>query len=205
MADQATHQHSRSDKRAIGFCMLVGMLAITQGLDTAETAGFLAMPRYNQDFGFYSETAKANMITAGQQTEMFGILLGGAIVASAASGWIGGQFGRRGGIFLGALTGFINPIIQATVTTWAGLIVGKFVSGVGIGFGQTFVIPYWSETMPTHLRGLMLVSLQAIINVFSFVGSSINEGTHDLTSRWAYRGPLLTELLAPLILLVALY
>lgn len=197
--------YTRSAKRVLGYCMLVGMLAVTQGLDIAQTSGFLAMPRFNQDFGRWNEAAQGHVITAGQQTEMFGILLAGAVVSSAASGWVGTHWGRRTGIFVGALTGFINPIIQATVTTWAGLMVGKFISGFGIGLGQTFVIPYWAETTPAHLRGLVLVSLQGIINIFTLVGSCVNEGTHDLTTRWAYRGPLLTELLAPLILLVAIY
>jgi MFS transporter, SP family, sugar:H+ symporter len=132
---------------------------------------------------------------------MYGILLGGAIISSAASGYIGQKWGRKSGIFLAAFTGLVNPIIQATVTSWSGLMVGKFISGLGIGFGQTFVIPYWAETTPAYLRGLMLVGLQGIINVSTFVGQCINEGTHNLTTRWAYRGPLLTELLAPLTLL----
>jgi hypothetical protein len=49
MADHtapATQSYARSDKRVIGYCMLVGLLAVTQGLDTGETAGFIAMPRY---------------------------------------------------------------------------------------------------------------------------------------------------------------
>lgn len=197
--------YKRSNLKVIGYCMVVGMLAVTQGLDIGETAGFLAMPRFNQDFGSYSAATQTWSTTAGQQTEMYGLLLGGAIVSSAASGWIGARWGRRFGIFLGAFTGLINPIIQATVTTWPGLMAGKFISGLGIGFGQTFVIPYWSETTPATLRGLMLVALQGIINVFTFVGQCINEGTHNLTTRWAYRGPLLTELLAPLILIALIY
>ncbi|KAK4934294.1 hypothetical protein LTR10_024394 [Elasticomyces elasticus] len=209
MASQTVHDegnlYKRSNLKVIGYCMIVGLLAVTQGLDIGETAGFLAMPRFNQDFGSYSAATQAWSTTAGQQTEMFGLLLGGAIVSSAASGWIGAHWGRRFGIFLGAITAFINPIIQATVTTWPGFMVGKVISGIGIGFGQTFVIPYWSETTPAALRGMMLVALQGIINVFTFVGQCINEGTHGLTTRWAYRGPLLTELLAPLILLVLIY
>jgi MFS transporter, SP family, sugar:H+ symporter len=155
------------------------------------------------DFG--DAGPKGNVLTAGQQTELFGILLAGAVFSSAISGWIGGRWGRKAGIFLGALTGLVNPIIQATVTSWSALMVAKFISGIGIGFGQTFVIPYWSETTPAMLRGLVLVALQGIINIFTLVGSSINEGTHNMTTRWAYRIPLLTELLAPGLLLILLY
>lgn len=47
-------EYKRSNKRVIGYCLLVGLLAVTQGLDIGETAGFLAMPRYVDSHGILS-------------------------------------------------------------------------------------------------------------------------------------------------------
>jgi hypothetical protein len=49
MAELNGH-YTRSNARVIGFCATVGLLAVTQGLDVAQTSGFLAMPRYEITF-----------------------------------------------------------------------------------------------------------------------------------------------------------
>lgn len=131
--------------------------------------------------------------------------MGAACVAAAVSGNLGTRFGRRFGLFLAAITSIIGPAVQCGVTTWAGLLAGKVIAGLGVGFAANFVIPYWAETTPAALRGMIIVMYQGIINVSQFIGQCINEGTHGLESRWAYRGPLLTELVPPMILIPFLF
>ena len=136
---------------------------------------------------------------------LYGIQIGFAIIGCVISGPIGSRFGRKVGLGLMCTTSMIGPAIQTGVTTYAGLVAGRAVAGAGIGFAANFVITYWSEAAPVELRGLIVVMYQGWINVAQFVGAAINEGTHDLTSRWAYRGPLLTELVPPGILLIWLF
>lgn len=128
-----------------------------------------------------------------------------ALIAAAVSGTIGSRYGRRIGLFLAAFTSIIGPAIQTGVTTYAGLLVGKAIAGLGVGFAANFVIPYWAETTPASLRGSVIVMYQAIINISQFIGQCINEGTHDIPNEWSYRAPLLTELLPPIILIAFLY
>ncbi|KAG0646297.1 putative glucose transporter rco-3 [Hyphodiscus hymeniophilus] len=144
-------------------------------------------------------------MSAGHQTIMYGIQLGFVCVACIISGPIGARYGRRVGLGLCCITSIIGPAVQAGVTTYAGLVVGRAIAGLGIGFAANFVIIYWSEAAPVELRGLIVVMYQGLINLAQFVGAAINEGTHTMDIRWAYRGPLLTELAAPLILFAFLF
>lgn len=156
------------------------------------------------DFGQYNPKTKTYGFTAEQQTLIYGTTLAGALVAAAISGNIGTYLGRRWGLFLCALFSIIGPAVQIGATSYGTMIAGRALGGIGYGFAANFVIPYWAETTPASLRGLIIVMYQGIINVFQFVGQCINQGTHGLTTRWAYRAPLVTELLPPVLLLAFL-
>jgi SP family sugar:H+ symporter-like MFS transporter len=158
-----------------------------------------------KDFGYYDPTLQAYNMTAGDQTTVGGVTLALTVVACMVSGPIGARYGRRAGLALCAIFSIIGPAVQTGATTFAGMVIGRGISGAGIGFAANFVITYWSEAAPVELRGLIVVMYQGFINVAQFVGSAINEGTHSMTTRWAYRAPLLTEFVAPLILLGALF
>ena len=149
----------------------------------------------------YDPATRAYRLTAGQQTEAFGIQLGLTIVAAAISGTIGSLYGRRAGLFLAAVMSIIGPAIQVGVTTWSGILVGKAISGLGVGFAANFVIPYWAETTPASLRGSVIVWYQAILNVSQFLGQCVNQGTHNIPNAWSFRIPLLTQLVMPAVVL----
>ncbi|RFU26555.1 hypothetical protein B7463_g9780, partial [Scytalidium lignicola] len=195
----------RSNKKVMYYCFVVGLGAILFGLDQGETTGFLAMPRFLEDFGYYDEKLKAYNMSANDQAIIYGVQLAFVCVSCIISGPIGAQYGRRVGLALCAITSIIGPAVQASVTTFAGIVVGRSISGFGIGFAANFVITYWSEAAPVELRGLIVVMYQGLINVAQFVGAAINEGTSGMPTRWAYRAPLLTELAAPLALLAFMF
>lgn len=153
----------------------------------------------------YQPALGYKVVTATQQISAAGATLGAACVAALISGNIGTRYGRRVGLLLAGITTTVGPAIQCGATTWATAMVGRVIGGFGAGFAANFVIPYWAETTPASLRGLVIVMYQAIINVSTLVGQCINEGTHNLTTRWAYRAPLLTELLPPMVLVACLY
>jgi SP family sugar:H+ symporter-like MFS transporter len=154
-----------------------------------------------QDFGYYDSGLGRYNISASNQTLLAGTQLAMACVAAAISGPIGTYFGRRFGLFLCVITSIIGPAVQASSTLWSTVVVGRCISGLGIAFSQNFALAYWAEATPASLRGSVVVMYQGITNVSQFVAQCINEGTHNMDTRWAYRIPLLIKLLAPSILL----
>ena len=128
-----------------------------------------------------------------------------AYVVAAISGPIGTYFGRRFGLFLCVITSIIGPAVQASSTLWSTVVVGRCISGLGIAFSLNFALAYWVEATPASLCGSVVVMYQGITNVSQFVAQCINEGTHNMDTRWAYRIPLLIERLAPSILLGFLF
>jgi len=81
------------------------------------------------------------------------------------------------------------------------LTVGKIVNGGVYGLGSAFVPMFISETAPAVVRGMLVALLQTSINTGQLLATAINWGTHDLESRWAYRGPFLADMIVPIIIL----
>jgi hypothetical protein len=52
------------------------------------------------------------------------------------------------------------------------------------------------------MRGLMIALYQTGVNIGQLIGSCINQGTYNMSTRWAYRIPLITQLIFPLILIL---
>ncbi|OQU96574.1 hypothetical protein CLAIMM_02638 [Cladophialophora immunda] len=199
-------EYTRSNKRVIGYCLIVGLAAMGFGLGSGETSGFLAMPVFNEVYGEeYDPITGRRVLSAAQQTTLNGSTLGAAAVTAAISGYIGTRFGRHRGLFFVTIFSFLTGIVQIATTTWAGLLAGRIIGGLAVGFAANFVIPYWAETTPASLRGMIIVLYQGIVNVSQFVGQCVNEGSHNLKTRWAYRAPLMTEFIPSLLLLVGLY
>ena len=153
----------------------------------------------------YDPTTGSKILTAGQQTELIGVLLGVAFIGAALSSIIGSRYGRRAGLFLAALTSMIGSAIQAGATSWGALIAGKAVAGLTFGFVSNFVIPYWAETTPATIRGSVIAWYSLISNISQFVGQCTNEVTHSIPNAWSFRIPLLTQLIVPIIVVCFVY
>lgn len=153
----------------------------------------------------YDPATNTKVLTAPQISGIGGSALGAAVVGAAFAGTVGTRFGRKWGLLLAALAYVIGISIAVGALNFQTVIVGRVFVGLGVGLAANFIIPYWAETAPKSMRGLIIVMYQGMINVAQLVGASINKGTHDLTTRWAYRGPLLTELLMPTICIALVY
>ncbi|KIW36905.1 uncharacterized protein PV06_10810 [Exophiala oligosperma] len=194
----------RSDLRVIGYCLIVGLGATAFGFDQGLTSGFLAMQAYNRSFGYYNEAIGKYAMTAGRQTSLSGVLTGFILIAAMVAGPIGSKFGRKAGFIITCIVGLIGSCIQM-IPHFAATLVGKAFMGLAIGFTGQFCIPYWSEAAPVYLRGSIVIFYQFFINIPTFIGACVDQGTYKISSNLAYQIPLICTLLAPLVLLSLIY
>lgn len=71
------------------------------------------------------------------------------LVTSVAAGRVGDLIGRKGTLFVGAIVFTIGGIIQTFTTGFWSMIVGRLISGFGVGLLSCDSIPY-------TIRGLRL-------------------------------------------------
>ena len=103
--------------------------------------------------GFFGMDGVAGFIAA---------LFAGMFLATIGCGFLADRFGRRA-IFTYSLLGYSAAnVMMAFQTTAAGLVVWRFIGGLGIGVEIVTIGAYLAELVPRHLRGKAQAAAHAI-------------------------------------------
>ncbi|KAK9476440.1 general substrate transporter [Lipomyces japonicus] len=108
--------------------------------------------------------------TRAQLGTMVAILEIGALISSLIVGRIGDIIGRRKTIFYGSIIFVIGGAFQAFTIGMNSMILGRIISGFGVGMLSTIVPVYQSEISPPHHRG-RLACIEFTGNVVGYASS----------------------------------
>ncbi|KAG8885012.1 hypothetical protein FRB97_002519 [Tulasnella sp. 331] len=168
-------------------CMFISFLcSCANGYDGSLMTAINAMPYYQ---------AKFNPGTLGSSTGLiFSIYTVGGIVGPWVAGPIAdGRFGRRGGMFAGAIIICIGSAVIASSNTMHQFIGGRFLLGFGVSVLTTSAPSYCVEICPPQWRGRMT----GFYNCGWFGGSipaaAITLGTAKIKSDLSWRLPLIFQ------------
>ncbi|KAK4774160.1 hypothetical protein SAY87_029179 [Trapa incisa] len=97
------------------------------------------------DLGFSGNTLAEGLVVS--------TCLGGAFIGSLFSGWIADGFGRCKAFQLSALPMIIGASMSALSKTLLGMLLGRFLVGIGMGVGSPVASLYVTEVSPAYVRG----------------------------------------------------
>lgn len=109
------------------------------GYDQGVMSGIITAPYFKSYFG---------NPTHGQLGTMVAILEVGAFITSLLVGRVGDILGRRKTILYGSIIFVLGGSIQTAATGIPIMIIGRIISGFGVGFLSTIVPIYQSEISP---------------------------------------------------------
>ncbi|PFH54773.1 hypothetical protein AMATHDRAFT_72540 [Amanita thiersii Skay4041] len=148
----ADRHNASSTRRLVGQPLLYAITIFASlgvflfGYDQGVMSGIITGPYFRRYFNFPGAIELGTMVA---------ILEIGALITSLAAGRVGDIIGRRGTLFTGAFIFTIGGAIQTfTVGFWS-MIIGRFVSGFGVGLLSTIVPIYQSEISPPNHRGAL--------------------------------------------------
>lgn len=116
------------------------------GIDISSMSAFLGIDAYLNFFGSPDSTLQG-FITASMSL--------GSFFGSIASSFISEPFGRRASLLLCAFFWCVGAAIQSSSQNVAQLIIGRLISGFGVGFGSAVAPVYGAELAPRRIRGLI--------------------------------------------------
>ncbi|KAH9175469.1 general substrate transporter [Lactarius sanguifluus] len=131
------------------------------GYDQGVMSGIITGPHFRKYFN------SPNSLEVGT---MVAVLEVGAFITSIAAGQIGDIIGRRGTLFAGAVIFGIGGAVQTLTTGFYVMVVGRVISGLGVGLLSTIVPIYQSEISPPNHRGA-LACMEFTGNVFGYASS----------------------------------
>lgn len=168
VVDASTHTNALTQRLGIrgeGLVLFVTCFAslgvFMFGYDQGVMSGILTHPHFRTYFHDPS---------AAQVGTMVAILEIGALITSLLSGVAADRLGRKAVMVWGAVAFSLGGLIQSLATGYHAMIVGRIISGFGVGFLSMIVPTYQSEISPAENRG-KLACIEFTGNIVGYMAS----------------------------------
>lgn len=151
------------------------------GFDISSMSAFIGTTQYGNYFDHPNSTMQG-FITAAMSL--------GSFFGSIFSSFISEPFGRRASLLICAFFWTVGAAIQSSSQNRAQLIIGRIISGVGVGFGSSVAPVYGSELSPRKIRGTIgglfqfSVTLGIMIMFYISYGCSKINGVGSFRLAW---------------------
>ncbi|KAJ8663470.1 hypothetical protein O0I10_000711 [Lichtheimia ornata] len=154
------------------FCVAIGGFLF--GYDTGVISGAL-QPMQEV---FHMSTVRQEVVVSGTTI--------GAIVGGAAAGVLSDRFGRKPLIIFSDLVFIAGALLQALAKSYAVLLLGRLVVGIGVGMASMLVPVYISELSPRHIRGRLTTLNTLVVTFGQVIAYVINIAFSNVDEGWRY-------------------
>lgn len=172
--------------RSLVMALFVSMGGLLFGYDTGQISGFQEMDNYLHRYG---EVIKGNWAFSDTRAGLIvGLLSIGTLVGALVGAPLADYLGRKWSITVWNVVLIIGLIVQISSPDghWWQMVVGRWVTGLGVGGCSLLVPMYQGESAPRHIRGAMISCYQLFVTLGIFLAYCINLGTNhmDGTAQW---------------------
>lgn len=144
-------------------------------------------------------------ITKVQQEVLVGCLSIVSLIGSLAGGRTSDAIGRKWTMAIGAIIFQLGGIIMTVAYSFQILMLGRLLSGIGIGFGATIMGVYIAEISPAISRGFLTTFPEICINLGILLGYISNYAFSGLPANINWRVMLALGILPSIIIGFALF
>ncbi|KAF6149757.1 hypothetical protein GIB67_017490 [Kingdonia uniflora] len=156
--DNVPTEKLKKNKFVYGCVVLASMTSILLGYDIGVMSGA----------AMYIQT---DLKISDLQLEiLIGILNLYSLIGSGLAGKTSDMIGRRYTIVFAAVIFFVGALLMGFATNYAFLMVGRFVAGIGVGYGMMIAPVYTTEVAPASARGFLTSLPEVFINIGILLG-----------------------------------
>ncbi|KAL4914364.1 general substrate transporter [Aspergillus aurantiobrunneus] len=179
-------------------CLMVPYLCgCLNGYDGSLMGGLNAMETYLAFF---------NMETSGSSTGIvFAIYNIGSIPAVFFTGPVNDYWGRRVGMFIGALIIVIGTCVQSPSVNRGMFLAGRFILGFGVSFCSVSAPCYVSEMAHPAWRGTITGLYNTTWYIGSILASWVVYGCARLDNRDSFRIPIWCQLISSVLVIIGVW
>lgn len=120
------------------------------------------------------------------QETIVGMAIVGAMVGSAAGGWLNDAFGRKTATLVADVIFTIGAIIMAVAPDPYVLIFGRLLVGIGVGLASVTAPVYIAEASPSEVRGGLVSTNVLMITGGQFLSYFINLAFTEVEGTWRW-------------------
>ncbi|XP_042442709.1 polyol transporter 5-like [Zingiber officinale] len=187
-AVKASPAKPRRNYYALGCSILASMTSVVLGYDVAVMSG---ANMYIKDDLKISDT---------QIEILSGIINLYSIIGSIAAGRTSDWIGRRNTMILACAIFFTGALTMGLAPSYAVLMVGRFVAGIGVGYALMIAPVYAAEVAPSSSRGFLSSFPEVFINFGVLLGYVSNFAFNGLPAHLNWRVMLAVGAVPPVFL-----
>lgn len=113
-------------------------------------------------------------LTVADQGMVVSIILIGAMLGAFCGGDLADRIGRKGAMALTAVLFIVGAGILTFAESYWVVLLGRFISGIGVGTTSVISPLYLSEISPPHLRGRFVSIFQLMITIGILAAFTVN-------------------------------
>ncbi|KAF2135572.1 uncharacterized protein K452DRAFT_281337 [Aplosporella prunicola CBS 121167] len=132
------------------------------------------------------------------------IINAGCIAASPLVSLIVDRWGRKAGLAAGSFLIILGAILQASAAAEAQFVIGRFFVGMASEINGAIAPTYVMEMASPKMRGILGNTVMVMVPVAAFAVGGIILGVYDIDSNWAWRGPILVQMVPSIFCLALL-
>ncbi|VEU20647.1 DEKNAAC101575 [Brettanomyces naardenensis] len=159
-------------------CSISTISGMMFGVDISSMSAFIGTTQY-RDYFHAPNSDMQGFITSAMAL--------GSFFGSLACSFVSEPLGRRISLFLCSFFWMVGAAIQSSSQNVAQLIIGRFISGFGVGFGSTVAPVYGSELAPRKIRGFIGGLFQFSVTLGILVMFYVCYGLHFINGVGSFR------------------
>lgn len=166
------------------------------GFDISSMSAFIGQDSYQKFFHSPNSTLQGFITSSMALGSFFG---------SLASSFVSEPCGRRASLMICSMLWMIGAAVQLSSQNRAQLIIGRLISGVGVGFGSSVAPVYGSEMAPRKIRGLIGGMFQLSVTIGILVMFYIAYGLGHINGVGSFRVSWGIQIIPGFLLFVGLF
>ncbi|KAG8683756.1 hypothetical protein FRC08_014096 [Ceratobasidium sp. 394] len=174
----------------LAFASLGGFIL---GFDTSVISGVKELPAWLEQFGYRTESG-TYALTTSKESLVVSILSAGTFFGALTSGIFADNFGRRAGIIVSCILFSVGVAIQVGSPTIEVFVVGRVITGYGLGAMLTFVPMYQSECAHKSIRGAIITCSQLSTTIGLMIAAVANQSALKVTGARSWRVPIAIQI-----------
>ncbi|GAA5953938.1 hypothetical protein JCM8115_003263 [Rhodotorula mucilaginosa] len=176
----------------VALCLFQSLAGLLFGWEQGVIAGLITNDAYQRRFGEPdAASASGYSIPSTRQSLITGFMSLGALFGALMIGY----GSRRVGIKVSYLFSLIIYMAGVAIETsghnsWVQEMMGRLVTGWGVGSLSLLAPLYQAECSPKHLRGLITGTYQLMATVGIFLSNAVNYSLHSRGDDFSWRFPI---------------
>ncbi|GAA5841700.1 hypothetical protein JCM5353_000944 [Sporobolomyces roseus] len=179
----------RAPPFVVALCLFQSLAGLLFGWEQGVIAGLVQNGDYARRFGEPDPASASGFtIPSTRQSLITSFMSLGALIGALSMSKISARFGIKVSYLFALFIFMVGLAVETSAMfTWEQAMIGRLITGYGVGALSLLAPLYQAECSPKHLRGLITGTYQLMATVGIFLANAVNYSLNDRNDAFSWR------------------